>query len=105
MTRDLEIQGDIARLLIGKAPHGARLITCSAAMLDGNAACKLQYISKYSSGEEAYFTGGGKFNGEIHDLLNQHSDYFVLQGQPRWTSCALTVDLDREKVSMDLKYD
>lgn len=105
MTKDLEIQENIARLLIDKAPHGARLIVCSAAMLDNNSACKLQYRYESESGEEGYFTGGGKFNSKIHDLLNEHSDYFVLQDQPRWTSCVLTVNLDQGKVSLDLKYE
>ena len=104
-SRDAVISKEIGQLLYDAAPDGANKIVMRAKLADEGDVGEFEFDYIDKSGETKWFTASGNTNSRLLKLLNEHRAFFVSQNQGFWKSCTFTVDVGKDRFSIDLNYD
>lgn len=105
-SRDIGLCKEMASLLFNEAPEGSCKIILRADLNVSGDVCKFECDHVNGDGQISWFAPeSGAFSHEIGELLLQHRDFFVSQGQPAWVSCEFIVDVEKGKFFMNLKHD
>lgn len=109
MMNDKAIYNDIGQILFNIAPENSKQIIMSAELSPENDHCRYQYDYIDKFGEKKQFTGGGRAGGDILDCLVKLRKFYIennlTNGKPIWHGCEVIVDLEKNKIHVDFKYD
>jgi len=104
-SKDIEICREIGQLIYDVAPPGSHKIVMRAELSAEGDHAKFEFDSIDSEGRVSWFTGGGKLNKALLNLLVKHREFFVSQNQPLWKKFVFSVDVEKGKFSLELAYD
>ena len=104
-----ELYQKIGQLLLGAGPSGAQKIVVRARLFgegDGGS-YEFDYFDK--ANRSRWFDPDSKAVGDLTELLVELRSYYIGNGLCQdgtvWSSCAVTLDVEKMKISIDCNYD
>ncbi|WP_035061213.1 hypothetical protein [Andreprevotia chitinilytica] len=105
MGLDEKLYQEIAQVLVNVAPEDAEQIFVRAELSAEDDHCKFEFDYSDQAGNIKWFTGGGKANSQLLELLVQLRKFWISQGQSKWKGCEIKFDVNKSKIQMNFKFD
>lgn len=97
----------IAQIIFSCGPDGARMLIVQAELFADEDGGQYQFDYIDERGEPDWFEPDARAIGDLTVALKAFQQYFVdndmTQGQPVWTHCTITVDVEQEAISIDVQ--
>lgn len=109
MNSEQNLYNKIGQVLFRISPDNARTIIMQAKIWpEGDASeYKFDYIT--TDGKNGWLDPEGNVIDDLHNLLKELRQYFIdnnlTNGNPIWTGCIVTVDIEKAKINIDFKYE
>ncbi|WP_323837809.1 immunity protein YezG family protein [Photorhabdus africana] len=109
MRDDQEIYNDIGKVLFSIAPDDASKVIVNASLEPKNDSGEFTYDYVNKNGEEKWINDTYDASPQLLDLLVELRIYlldnFKSEKPPFWHSCVITLDIEKVKLNVNLKYE
>ena len=103
------IYNNIGLILVNASPKNATKVIVRAELHADEDTCKYEFDYIDNNGQMDWFDPDGRAVGDLTDELIKLKHYFIdnnlTNGKPIWHGCEVIVDLEKNKIHVDFKYD
>ncbi|WP_392563855.1 hypothetical protein RHO13_11575 [Orbus wheelerorum] len=110
MRNDNDIYNDIGQILFNISPNGAKKVILQAEFVPEGDVCTFLYDYVDIGNKTKWFENeSAQASSKLMDYLIELKKYTLennlTNGNPIWTGCIVTVDIEKLKINIDFKYE
>lgn len=109
MLSERDLYNDIAQILINTGPDVAKKIIMNAKLWPEGDVCEFDFAYIANDNQKNWFDPDANATSDLRKVLVELRKFYInnnlTNGKPIWHGCEVVVDLEKNKIHVDFKYD
>ncbi|PIT09075.1 hypothetical protein [Snodgrassella communis] len=109
MLSDQNLYNEIAQILVNAGPNVAKKIMMKAKLWPEGDVCEFEFDYLTNDNQENWFDPDANATRDLRKVLVKLRKFYIennlTNGKPIWHGCEVIVDLEKNKIHVDFKYD
>lgn len=109
MISDQDLYNKIGQILFNISPDNTKTVIMQAKVWPQGDASEFKFNYITNDQKSGWLDPDGNIIDDLHNLLKKLKQYTLdnnlTNGQPIWTGCIVTIDIENAKINVEFKYE